>query len=135
MKLILLVLCLATAACGSSSVNALDGTDAGGGDASASNSADGSASNTQPVPPDCRGGAPSSISGTWNVISTRGAQTVDTVVTIDQSHFRVAWDDRSLDFTASGSTMSLLWTDRGRSTPITTQHTPTAHDFGLLPIA
>jgi hypothetical protein len=78
----------------------------------------------------------SSIQGTWDLIASRpgGDQGVATM-TIDAGTFSFASGGKSLVFTASGPTMTLLWTDATRQVPISTTHSDAPVDVGLVPLA
>jgi hypothetical protein len=78
----------------------------------------------------------SSIQGTWDLIASRagGDQGVATM-TIDAGTFSFASGGKSLVFTVSGPTMTLLWTDATRQEPISTTHSDAPVDVGLIPLA
>ena len=77
-----------------------------------------------------------SIAGTWNIIGSRSGQQQSTAsLTIDASTFSFATEGRSLTFTVNGGTMTLVWSDGSRRTPITTTRTSGAVDTGLLPLS
>lgn len=77
-----------------------------------------------------------SIAGAWNVVSSQAGQQQGTsTLTIDANTFSFASDGKSLTFKVSGGTMSLVWNDSGRQTPITAARTASPLDTGLLSLS
>jgi hypothetical protein len=89
------------------------------------------------VPPlSCGDENVTSIAGTWNILNSESGQLQNTqVITITASTFSFATNDRSLTFTANSGTMTLVWSEPGKQTPITTTRTASPLDTGALPLS